>query len=742
MNINKPNNKKELSELPKLKSTIEIIFVGTDLWKDKVWALEDKLLNKYYYLGRLEYEIISRWYLRDPGKIICAINNETIFTVNYDTIDRILKFLLYNNLLQVGREVLSKFSSGKSTNKSISILINNIVKNLSKIFFHKVKLIEPDVFLNNTRYISKILFSKKLLYLIISLLFINFYLLASNWSAFKSNIPDLTSTSSIIYILFTLVFTKVIHELGHAYACKLYNCRVSDMGISFIFFYPLFYTNVSNSILLPSDKRLLISLAGLISEFYLAVIAGFLWFFVSDNNIVKSLLFYVASVSWLISLMINLMPFMKFDGYYILSDYLNIRNLAPRASNVFKYYFRQKVFGIKSEQPEQYDKAKYRFLLYFAIFKGIYRVTVFASIFLFLYYIKIIGVLLLSLAILSLVLLPIIKEFRNIYLLRNKVASYKNIIISLCCTILIISFLFVPLNNNIYIPAVFQAKVQRVYAPFAAKVDSINIDYNKIYNNKNYYVKKDQDLLVLSNIDILSKLEISKIHKQTSENIVKESKISTEKRKDLITKLSDIDFNKIIEQNLLAKQNQLIIKAPISGQITAIYNNLHANTWIESNGWLLDIVDYSDTNIQGFVSIKIKDKVNNTKLINNNNIIFIPDDINLPGCNTKFISMAPDPIDKLNNNNVLDVKLSNNKMILSKFLLFASQYGGSINFEKDEQGNLIPIDSYFNIEFASIDCKYYTNTNKHIIKGVIKISGPKMSLAARFIDIIKNNMFI
>jgi putative peptide zinc metalloprotease protein len=273
---------------------------------------------------------------------------------------------------------------------------------------------------------------------------------------------------------------------------KKYNCDVPEMGVNLIFFYPLAYTDVSSSIVLAPQERLVVSTAGIRFELYLAIIAGFFWFFCSDDSIIKNLLFFIAAISWTLTLLINIMPFMRFDGYYILSDYLRIRNLGPRSAAVFKYYYRKIFLGINSALPEDYDRKKFKFLLIFAILAKIYRVFIFTSILLFLYYTQFIGSALFVLGIFLMLILPMATEIYNIlklYKSQKKAIKSKNMRITICVTLAALILFFLPFGNYIYLPAVLHAKIQRMYTPFSSRVDEINIGIGQEVKSRDQLLK-------------------------------------------------------------------------------------------------------------------------------------------------------------------------------------------------------------------------------------------------------------
>ena len=131
--------------------------------------------------------------------------------------------------------------------------------------------------------------------------------------------------------LITLIFVKSLHELGHGYIAKYFGCRVSAIGIAFLVFFPFLYTDTTDAWRLRNHReRLIINFAGILTELHLALIATFLWAILPDGGL-KSVTFFIATTSWISSLAINVSPFMRFDGYYVFSDWLKAEILQPRS---------------------------------------------------------------------------------------------------------------------------------------------------------------------------------------------------------------------------------------------------------------------------------------------------------------------------------------------------------------------------------------------------------------------------
>lgn len=711
---------KQVSILPPLKRTVKIHDGGFDFWQDKVWILSDTISNKYYYLGRFEYEIISHWQEGDIEEFVEKVNAETILNVKKEDVEFVLRFLLTNNLLQVSSAVLDKIKSQRNSS------VQKVFKIASKFFYFRVPLINPDKFLEKTQKYIKPIISKGFACFILFLFVIDVYLLAINWGSFSGSLPSITDFSSIILIMCTLAFTKVIHEFGHGYCCKILGGKVSEMGVTFIFFYPLFYTDVSNSILLDSKKRLVISTAGIRFEMYLAVIAGFFWFFVADGTVLKSLLFFVAGVSWMISIAINMMPFIRFDGYYILSDFMKIRNLGVRANSILKYYSRTYLFGIDSILPESYNKKKYRFFLTFSLMTGIYRVFVFSGILLFLYYIEVVGIALFSFGIAMLLLMPFLRELYTVWNLRKNMKTTKNIIYTSSLAVGIILLLFIPITNNIYMPSVYYAKTQRVYTPFESKIDNINIELNQ-------FVKKGQKLLSLSNPKLTTDKIINLLNLQTEEYYSSGSLLSDETRKALVAKQSEIKYQRTIGENLELKSEQLRILAPFDGKIVAIKDDLYSDIWLGDKAWLFDIVDFDKYNVQSFISAT---DLQNTSIDNKSKMLFIPDQIKLSTCNVQLKSIAKEPINKIPKAPITPLSVAESTIVNSNLLMFSSYYGDKINFAVDQDNNWVPVEAYFTVDLApNTNCNY---KNNQIIKGVVKIKADSRSVASRVYERVKN----
>lgn len=167
-----------------------------------------------------------------------------------------------------------------------------------------------------------------------------------HWPELTSDIISRVSTPSNIALLFIIVpLLKLLHEMGHAYAAHLLGAEVHDMGIMFLVFYPVPYVDASGSWSFPEKhKRAFVAAAGMIVELLIASVAFFLWMS-SEPGTVKTISFNVVIAAGLTTLLFNANPLLRFDGYYILSDLIEIPNLRARANGFVGYLAQRLLFG-------------------------------------------------------------------------------------------------------------------------------------------------------------------------------------------------------------------------------------------------------------------------------------------------------------------------------------------------------------------------------------------------------------
>jgi putative peptide zinc metalloprotease protein len=224
-----------------------------------------------------------------------------------------------------------------------------------------------------------------------------------------------------IYMALILAATKIIHEFGHGLSCKHFGGECHEMGVMFLVLTPCLYCNVSDSWMLPNKwHRIAIGAAGMYIEVVMASIATFLWWFSTPGllNQVSLSVMFICSVSTII---FNANPLLRFDGYYILSDLVEIPNLRQKATTITSRKLGKWCLGLEEpDDPFLPQRHQFFFALY-TVAAVIYRWVILFGILFFLYkllepyQLKIVSQMLAFVSIGSLVAMPLWKLGKFFY---------------------------------------------------------------------------------------------------------------------------------------------------------------------------------------------------------------------------------------------------------------------------------------------------------------------------------------
>lgn len=241
-------------------------------------------------------------------------------------------------------------------------------------------------------------------------------LVAMDFETFRARLPqfrDFFAAQNWLWLGLTLAATKVAHELGHGLTCKRLGGECHEMGVMLLVLTPCLYCNVSDSWLLPNRwHRAAIGAAGMYVEMVLATLATYVWWFTEPGmlNYLALNVMFVCSVS---TLLFNANPLMRYDGYYILSDLLEIPNLRQKASSILQRKLGAWLLGIvPPHDPFLPERHQALFALY-TIASALYQWVITFSILLFLqrvfepYGLQVLGQLLAMMALAMLVVRPL-----------------------------------------------------------------------------------------------------------------------------------------------------------------------------------------------------------------------------------------------------------------------------------------------------------------------------------------------
>ena len=208
---------------------------------------------------------------------------------------------------------------------------------LTNILAIRIGAIDPESFLQWTAPRVAWLFSFWFLFSCLVLSLSALILVAVQFDQFKARLPDLQtflSAGNLLWLAVALMVVKGLHELGHALTCKRFGGECHEIGILLLVFTPCLYCNVSDAWLFPGKwSRVAVSAAGVIVEIVLAGLCTFLWWF-TEPGLLNSLFLNTVVICSVSTVLLNGNPLLRYDGYYVLSDLLDVPNLGQRSRDL------------------------------------------------------------------------------------------------------------------------------------------------------------------------------------------------------------------------------------------------------------------------------------------------------------------------------------------------------------------------------------------------------------------------
>lgn len=201
-----------------------------------------------------------------------------------------------------------------------------------KILFIKLKAFDPDRFLEQLASNFGFLYSRGFLGFSLILLGLALNILLTHKASFAGlHLGDLFRVGGILFAFFTIFIVVSLHELAHGVTCKRYGGRVHEMGFLLLYFQPCLYTNLSDAWLFTKKRqRLGVTFVGAYFQLVIWAVATIIWNVTEPDSFLNRFSFVASAVTF-ISILFNFNPLIKLDGYYLLSDWLEIPNLRQKA---------------------------------------------------------------------------------------------------------------------------------------------------------------------------------------------------------------------------------------------------------------------------------------------------------------------------------------------------------------------------------------------------------------------------
>lgn len=465
------------------------------------------------------------------------------------------------------------------------------------IMFARIPLIDPDHFLKRAMPVAKAVFSWVGLVIWLGILMAALKVVFDNFSEIKDQTQGVLAPDNLFWLYVGLVLIKTVHEFGHAFACRRFGGEVHTMGIMFLVFTPIPYMDATASWSFRSRwQRALVGGAGMLVEIFVASLAVFVWA-ATGPGILHSLAYnmmFVASVS---TVLFNANPLLRFDGYYILSDLLDIPNLHQRSTGLIKHYIEYYCFGYKKSKTTARSRKEAVWLTVFAICSWIYKVIIFATILFFLAdRFLILGILMAVVCAIAWVCVPL---YRLVVYLASSPKLERTRLRAVSWVggfilVLVLLLDVIPFPNRFRSPGVLQAEQQ---AYIVAEASGI---ITEVLSPDGSIVSAGQPLFRIANTDL--ELRIQEARAQLAETEAMQRRALLESTADLKPLESRAEATRKLLSRLLERKESQLVRAPFSGLWVAPGLRDRIGSWYERGTAAGQLVDESRFYFSAIVS--------------------------------------------------------------------------------------------------------------------------------------------
>lgn len=596
--------------LPELRPDLRLSQSAPDNDGAPMWTLFDPLRGLYFHLHLQGLRLVRLWRDADSiGDLVERAKAEGA-AVDKTDVEGLVRFMEVNHLTVSSRAVDSERLAQLASRRRVS----PGKWMLHHYLFFRIPLVRPDRHLTRLLPFARLLVSRFAIAMLAVLAILGAYFVVRQWTDFVGTLMRFLSWEGLLWYGFALVSVKSAHEMGHALVAKHYGCRVPTMGVAFLVMIPMLYTDATDTWRLKNNHdRLRVSLAGVATELSIAITATVAWGLLPDGPL-RQAAFFLATTSWITSVLINLSPFMRFDGYHVLSDLWGIRNLQPRAFAITRWWLRENLFGFDESPPESVTTHRRRLLVAYSIATWIYRFFLFLGIALLVYHFafKVLGIALFVIEICWFILRPIMSEIREVS--QRRIPLNRRTTMTGIGIVLLMAILFVPWRGVITLPAVLEASAHvTLYPPEPARINKISVAQDETVSAGQvlYTLEKPEIELGLKQAERRIEVVQARLARRagSADDLAQQGVLRTQLAK-LQAQVA----------GLQSRNRALTIRAPFDGRVD-MADDLRVGQWLGNQDRLADLINEDGVRVYGFVAEQDLERV-----VERESARFIPDD--------------------------------------------------------------------------------------------------------------------
>ena len=330
----------------KLKFSEELIFSPQRYGDESYVHIEVPSKSKFYRVRFAEYAFMSMLDGNTSLAHALSVVSQNLGTcsLSESEAEQLVDWLLENELAHICDQ---PGTHNGSTNQK-SAQAPSVLQRLNP-FWLKLPLGCPEAALKRISPFLKWCFHPACLWLTSLFILATLGLLMTEYQAVLNSASNLLSPQNMLAALVAWVGLKLVHEFAHAMTCHYFGGKVKETGVIFILFAPMAYVDATSSLRFKSrEKRMAVAGAGMFVELLIASLCVWAWFLVS-SELMKQQLTNIIFAAGFSTILFNANPLMRFDGYFLLSDVLNIPNLYTSGSAAIKRQARWLFLGQMNE---------------------------------------------------------------------------------------------------------------------------------------------------------------------------------------------------------------------------------------------------------------------------------------------------------------------------------------------------------------------------------------------------------
>jgi putative peptide zinc metalloprotease protein len=366
-----PSHVREIGSVrPRLRSSLRFIF--QDFGGERCCVIEDPLTSKFHRVGLAEYRFLRQ--LDGAATFSEAFARASLESGAEALTEReaigVLSWLVENRLADIGGSIPEEALHASRGRK-----LSARMKNVMNILFIKLPLGRPDEFLARVYPVFKYACGWMFFAVWLLLGFAALGQVAVNRDRFLAGTEGVLAPHNWLWLLVVWAGLKVWHEFWHGIVCKHHGGHIREAGVQLVLMTPLGYVDATSSLAFPSKwARMHVAAAGMYGELFLASIAALVWA-QTDPGLINTLAMNVMVMASVVTLLFNLNPLMRFDGYFLFVDLLEKPNLATRSSQLVGSLGRRWLLGVPSA-PVAWGEADTWLRLVYGIASLVWRVLI------------------------------------------------------------------------------------------------------------------------------------------------------------------------------------------------------------------------------------------------------------------------------------------------------------------------------------------------------------------------------